>query len=424
MTSHGEGIEEEKISRIEKGIEKDCHGGIERVICSSPSIVCLAQKLIAELIGTYFIIFSGCGVVVVNVLYGGKVTFPGVPLYIGAQLSGSLLASLTLRLMFNVTPEAFFGTTPADSVARALVAEIIISFLLMFVISGVATDSRAIGELAGIAVGMTIILNVFVAGPISGASMNPTRSLGPAIVMGVYKGIWIYIVGPIVGIMAGGFVYNFIRFTDKPLRELTKRICVTWGLIVMVMIYSIGHISGAHFNPAVTITFAVFRRFPWYQVPLYIGAQLSGSLLASLTLRLMFNVTPEAFFGTTPADSVARALVAEIIISFLLMFVISGVATDSRAIGELAGIAVGMTIILNVFVAGPISGASMNPARSLGPAIVMGVYKGIWIYIVGPIVGIMAGGFVYNFIRFTDKPLRELTKSASFLRSASPDPNS
>ncbi|CDY65403.1 BnaC06g42210D [Brassica napus] len=282
MTSHGEGIEEEKISRIEKGIEKDCHGGIERVICSSPSIVCLTQKppqyvLIAELIGTYFIIFSGCGVVVVNVLYGGKVTFPGI--------------------------------------------------------------------------------------------------------------------------------------------------CVTWGLIVMVMIYSIGHISGAHFNPAVTITFAVFRRFPWYQVPLYIGAQLSGSLLASLILRLMFNVTPEAFFGTTPADSVARALVAEIIISFLLMFVISGVATDSRAIGELAGIAVGMTIILNVFVAGPISGASMNPARSLGPAIVMGVYKGIWIYIVGPIVGIMAGGFVYNFIRFTDKPLRELTKSASFLRSASPGPN-
>ncbi|KAL0866733.1 hypothetical protein Bca101_045851 [Brassica carinata] len=189
MTSHGEGIEEEQISRTEKGIQKDCHGGIETVICTSPTIVCLTQK---------------------------------VPLYIGAQLSGSLLASLTLRLMFNVTPEAFFGTTPADSVARALVAEIIISFLLMFVISGVATDSRAIGELAGIAVGMTIILNVFVAGPISGASMNPARSLGPAIVMGVYKGIWIYIVGPIVGIMAGGFVYNFIRFTDKPLQELTK----------------------------------------------------------------------------------------------------------------------------------------------------------------------------------------------------------
>ncbi|VVB02628.1 unnamed protein product [Arabis nemorensis] len=277
MTSQSENIEEEQISKLEKGRGIDCHGGIETVICTSPSIVCLTQKLIAEMIGTYFIIFSGCGVVVVNKLYGGTITFPGI--------------------------------------------------------------------------------------------------------------------------------------------------CVTWGLIVMVMIYSLGHISGAHFNPTVTITFAIFRRFPWYQVPSYIGAQLAGSLLASLTLRLMFNVTREAFFGTTPADSPIRALVAEIIISFLLMFVISGVATDSRAIGELAGIAVGMTIMLNVFVAGPISGASMNPTRSLGPAIVMGVYKGIWVYIVGPFVGVLAGGFVYNFIRFTDKPLRELTKSASFLRATSPNNN-
>ncbi|CAA7057769.1 unnamed protein product [Microthlaspi erraticum] len=167
-------------------------------------------------------------------------------------------------------------------------------------------------------------------------------------------------------------------------------ICLTWGLIVMVMIYSIGHISGAHFNPAVTISFAVFRRFPWSQVPSYICAQLAGSLLASLTLKIMFKITPEAYFGTIPTDSYARALVAEIIISFLLMFVISSDATDNRAIGELAGIAVGMTIVLNVFVAGPISGASMNPARSLEPAIVMGKYKGIWVYMVGPIIGIMA----------------------------------
>ncbi|CAA7055680.1 unnamed protein product [Microthlaspi erraticum] len=270
MTSPCEEIEEEDISRIEKGKGKD----IETVICTSPSIVCLTQKLIAEMIGTYFIIFSGCGVVVVNVLYGGTVTFPGI--------------------------------------------------------------------------------------------------------------------------------------------------CVTWGLIVMVMIYSTGHISGAHFNPAVTVTFAIFRRFPWHQVPMYIGAQLTGSLLASLTLSLMFKVTPEAYFGTVPTDSYARALAAEIITSFLLMFVISGVATDNRAVGELAGIAVGMTIMLNVFVAGPVSGASMNPARSLGPAIVMGVYKGLWIYIIGPILGIMAGGFVYNLIRFTDKPLRELTRNGSFLRSVSP----
>ncbi|CAL5366499.1 unnamed protein product [Camellia sinensis] len=196
-------------------------------------------------------------------------------------------------------------------------------------------------------------------------------------------------------------------------------ICVTWGLIVMVMVYSVGHISGAHFNPAVTITFAIFRRFPWREVPLYIAAQLMGSVLGSCTLSLIFEVTSEAYFGTVPAGSNLQSFVLEFIISFLLMFVISGVATDNRSVGELAGIAVGMTITLNVFVAGPISGASMNPARSIGPAIVNHVYKGLWVYIIGPLCGTIAGGFTYNLIRFTDRPLRELTKSSSFLRSLS-----
>ncbi|KAK9272525.1 hypothetical protein L1049_002898 [Liquidambar formosana] len=196
-------------------------------------------------------------------------------------------------------------------------------------------------------------------------------------------------------------------------------ICATWGLIVTVMIYSLGHISGAHFNPAVTITFAIFRRFPYWEVPLYIVAQLMGSILASGTLDLVFDVTPKDFFGTAPVGSAGQSLVLEIIISFLLMFVISGVATDNRAIGELAGIAVGSTILLNVIVVGPISGASMNPARSIGPAVVKHVYTGLWIYIVGPITGTIAGGFAYNLIRYTDKPIREITKSGSFLRNVS-----
>ncbi|KAJ8769264.1 hypothetical protein K2173_002192 [Erythroxylum novogranatense] len=194
-------------------------------------------------------------------------------------------------------------------------------------------------------------------------------------------------------------------------------ICVVWGLIVMVMVYSLGHISGAHFNPAVTVTFALFRRFPYKQVPLYIVAQVFGSTMASGTLCLIFKVPHDAFFGTVPVGPDVRSFIMELIISFLLMFVISGVATDNRAIGELAGIAVGMTIMLNVFVAGPVSGASMNPARTLGPAIIMQNFKGIWVYMVGPFIGTIFGGFAYNLIRFTDKPLRELTKSSSFIRS-------
>ncbi|KAE9615062.1 putative major intrinsic protein [Lupinus albus] len=141
------------------------------------------------------------------------------------------------------------------------------------------------------------------------------------------------------------------------------------------------------------------------QVPLYIIAQLLGSVLASSTLALMFDVSPTAYFGTVPVGSSGQSLVAEIIITFLLMFVISAVSTDDRALGEFTGIAVGMTIMLNVFVAGSISGASMNPARSIGPALIKHVYKGLWIYIVGPIIGAIAGAFVYNFLRSTDKPL-------------------
>lgn len=192
---------------------------------------------------------------------------------------------------------------------------------------------------------------------------------------------------------------------------------IVWGLVVMVMVYSVGHISGAHFNPAVTIAFATCRRFPWKQVPPYITAQVLGATLASGTLRLLFGGKHELFAGTIPTGSDVQSLVLEFIISFYLMFVISGVATDNRAIGELAGLAVGATILLNVLLAGPISGASMNPARSLGPAIVAHRYQAIWVYIVGPVSGTVTGAWAYNLIRFTNRPLREITKSGSFLKS-------
>lgn len=200
-------------------------------------------------------------------------------------------------------------------------------------------------------------------------------------------------------------------------------ISIVWGLVVMVMVYSVGHISGAHFNPAVTIAFASIKRFPWKQVPAYVAAQVIGSTLASGTLRLIFNGKHDHFVGTSPTGSDIQSLVLEFIITFYLMFVISGVATDNRAIGELAGLAVGATVLLNVMFAGPISGASMNPARSLGPAIVSNHYRGLWVYMLGPIAGAVAGAWVYNIIRFTNKPLREITKSGSFLKSITRNPS-
>ncbi|PIA33884.1 hypothetical protein AQUCO_03900024v1 [Aquilegia coerulea] len=200
-------------------------------------------------------------------------------------------------------------------------------------------------------------------------------------------------------------------------------ISIVWGLVVMVMVYSVGHISGAHFNPAVTVAFATCGRFPWKQVPAYVAAQLVGSTLASGALRILFGDKHELFAGTMPAGSVLQSLAIEFIISFYLMFVISGVATDNRAIGELAGLAVGATVLLNVLFAGPISGASMNPARSLGPAVVSNRYERIWIYIAGPVCGTISGAWAYNTIRFTDKPLREITGSGSFLKNLKRSPS-
>lgn len=184
-------------------------------------------------------------------------------------------------------------------------------------------------------------------------------------------------------------------------------ICITWGLVVTVMCYSVGHISGGLFNPAVTITWAIFRRIKIIEAPLYIAAELLGSTLASLTLSLMFDITPKSYFGTVPVASSGQSLAMEFIISFLLMFVISAVTTDHRAVDDSASIAVGMTITLNLFIAGPVSGASMNPARSIGPAIVVHIYNGLWIYVVGPIVGAVAGALAYNFLRSVYKPRAE-----------------
>jgi len=193
-------------------------------------------------------------------------------------------------------------------------------------------------------------------------------------------------------------------------------VSIVWGLAVMIIIYSIGHISGAHLNPAVTLAFAAVRRFPWTQVPAYIGAQVFAAISAGFVLRLMFGDV--AYIGATvPSGSDMQSFFLEIFVTFLLMFVISAVATDTRAIGELAGMAVGATITMNVAISGPISGASMNPARTIGSAVAGNKYTSIWIYMVAPVLGAIIGAMSYNMIRLTDKPVRELTKSGSFLKS-------
>ena len=175
-------------------------------------------------------------------------------------------------------------------------------------------------------------------------------------------------------------------------------VAITFGLVIMVMIYAVGHVSGAHFNPAVTFSFALARHFPRRHVPLYWGAQLAGALVAAAILRgSLGNI---AHVGATfPSGSDGQTFLWEAILSFFLMFVIMAVATDTRAVGEAAAIAIGGTVGLDAMFGGPITGASMNPARSLGPGIIAGDLHAIWVYLLAPIVGAAIGALAYAFVR-------------------------
>ncbi len=158
------------------------------------------------------------------------------------------------------------------------------------------------------------------------------------------------------------------------------------GLVVMALIYAIGNVSGAHFNPAVTFAFALRRAFPWKQVPGYWAAQAVGSVAAALLLRALFGVVKD-LGATEPHHGTAAALALETVLTWLLVLVILGTATRHQLIGPHAAVAVGGTIALCGLFAGPVSGASMNPARSLGPAVVAGAPAELWIYLAGPFAG-------------------------------------
>jgi len=166
-------------------------------------------------------------------------------------------------------------------------------------------------------------------------------------------------------------------------------IALTFGLIVLSMVYALGDVSGCHLNPAVTLGFWAARRFPARNVVPYVGSQLLGASCASLTLKLMFP--SHATLGATqPAGGALQSFVLELILTLILMFVILSVSTGSQEKGILAGVAVGSVVALEALFAGPISGASMNPARSLGPALVSLRFDNVWIYLVAPVLGACA----------------------------------
>lgn len=174
-------------------------------------------------------------------------------------------------------------------------------------------------------------------------------------------------------------------------------VAITFGFIIMSMIYALGDISGAHLNPAVSIAFTVAGRFPLKSLLPYIVSQLAGAFAASITLKFLFPAN-ELLGTTLPAGSAMQSFILEFILTFFLMLVIINVATGSKEQGMFAGLAIGSVVLLEAMFAGPICGASMNPARSLAPAIISGHTENVWIYLCAPVLGAIAAIPVWKYL--------------------------
>ena len=221
-----------------------------------------------------------------------------------------------------------------------------------------------------------------------------------------------------IGTFALVFAGTGAIIIDSLTREVTHvGVAITFGLVVMAMIYTVGDVSGAHLNPAITIGFWCSRRLPSRCVIPYIITQLGGAFAASALLRTMFGNV--AHLGATiPSSSPWQSFALEVVLTALLMFVILNVSTGPKETGMMAGIAVGGVIGLEAMFAGPISGASMNPARSLAPALVSGELTALWVYLAAPVIGAMAAVPLWSLIRKCKSP--ESRQSAQFATISEP----
>ncbi|MEA2377944.1 MAG: aquaporin [Thermoleophilaceae bacterium] len=179
-------------------------------------------------------------------------------------------------------------------------------------------------------------------------------------------------------------------------------VSLVFGLVIMAMVYATGHLSGAHINPAVTIAFALTRHFPTRDAAAYVAAQLAGAVAGALLLLTIWPDQPGELGATLPTIGAGSAFVYEVALTALLMFVIVAVATDARAVGAGAAIAIGGTVALGSLFGGPVTGASMNPARSFGPALAANEWGDFWLYVLGPLAGAAIGAFSYQLVRGHD----------------------
>jgi aquaporin NIP len=202
----------------------------------------------------------------------------------------------------------------------------------------------------------------------------------------------------------GTFVLVFCGTGAIVINDITKGtvthvgISLTFGLIVMAMIYVLGDKSGAHLNPAVTFAFAVNKSFPVKEITPYVFSQFTGAMVASLLLKLLFP-SSHLLGATIPSGSNMQSFVLEFILTSILMLVIISVATGAKEQGLFAGVTIGSVVGLEAMFAGPICGASMNPVRSLAPALISGELKQVWIYLTAPVLGALSGIFIHKLIK-------------------------
>lgn len=175
-------------------------------------------------------------------------------------------------------------------------------------------------------------------------------------------------------------------------------VALAFGTVILAAVYALGHVSGAHINPAVTVGFWLARRFPVGDVLPYVGAQLVGATAAGFGIKAAVG-TAASGAVTLPAVGAIPALGVEVVLTFILMLVVMAVATDARVAGPVAGLAVGATVAADALAGGPLTGASMNPARSFGPAVATGIWTAQWIYWLAPLIGAVLGVLAYDYIR-------------------------
>ncbi|MBA0801275.1 hypothetical protein Gohar_011649 [Gossypium harknessii] len=212
----------------------------------------------------------------------------------------------------------------------------------------------------------------------------------------------------IIAEMLGTFILMFcisgiIASTKLTGGDALLEYALTAGLTIVVLIFSIGSISGAHVNPAVTIAIAAFGYFPWSRVPLYILAQILGSVLATLMGEFVYGINSDVM-ETQPSQGSQSAFMVELLATFIVVFVVAAVTQQSQTVGQLSGLVIGMAIRLAVLISGPVSGGSLNPARSLGPAIVSRNFDNIWLYLTAPVLGAVLGALMYKFLRLQGQP--------------------